>query len=178
MIEVRLARPQDLPGILRLQQQNVPESLSPEEKAAQGFVSVHHTLEQLQQMHALAPSIVAVSGAVLAGYALTMPVECRRLIPMLVPMFDAFDRVLQGKRYYVMGQICVAKEFRGQGVFDALYQGHAREYSHTHDCIVTEISVANPRSVRAHERVGFVEILRQRDAAGEWSIVAWDFRRA
>jgi len=28
--------------------------------------------------------------------------------------------------YYVMGQICVAKEFRGQGVFKQLYTAHRK----------------------------------------------------
>lgn len=174
-MNIELARPELLPAILRLQRENLPEALSPEEKAQQGFVSVRHTLELLQQMHALAPSLVAVSDGELAGYALTMPVECRRLVPMLDPMFASFERALAGKRFYVMGQVCVAKPFRGQGVFDALYRGHAREYGAKYDCIATEIALGNTRSIRAHQRIGFVEVARQRDFAGEWSLVAWDF---
>ena len=176
MIDVRLATAQDLPAILHLQKINLPRALSKEEYASQGFVSADHTLEMLEEMHAIAPSIVATSGAELAGYALTMPAECRRLVPLLEPMFEAFDRTLRGKRYYVMGQVCVAKAFRGQGVFDALYAGHARFYGSRFDCIATEISLDNTRSIRAHERVGFREIARQDDAHGRWSIVAWDFR--
>jgi GNAT superfamily N-acetyltransferase len=183
-LTVRLAQPQDLPEILRLQSVNLPENISAEEYAEQGFVTVHHTLDILQTMHALAPSVVAFSGAQLAGYALVMPVSCGPLIPVLQPMIASFDRLsfkgraLSEQRYYVMGQVCVARPFRGQGVFDALYAGHAREYGGTYDCTVTEISLKNPRSMRAHQRVGFGEIQRQRDEHGEWSIVAWDFGRA
>jgi len=175
MIDVRLAVPEDLPGILRLQRENLPEALGAEEKAQQGFVSARHTLPILQQMHALAPSVVATSGGELAGYALMMPLECRELVPMLDPMFASLEKVLAGKRFYVMGQVCVAKPFRGQGVFDALYRGHAREYGAKYDCIATEIALSNTRSIRAHQRVGFVEVARQDDHAGHWSLVAWDF---
>jgi GNAT superfamily N-acetyltransferase len=182
MFEVSLATPQDFPVILRLQQQNLAMALSGAEAAREGFVTVRHTQEILERMHALAPSLVARAGDELAGYALVMPVGCREIVPVLDPMFAAFERLsfrgrpLTAQRFYVMGQVCVAKAFRGQGVFDALYAGHAREYSASFDCVVTEIATANGRSLRAHQRVGFVEIARQRDAENDWSIVAWDLK--
>ena len=83
---------------------------------------------------------------------------------------------LKDRRYYVMGQVCVAKAYRGKGVFDRLYAAHREHLRHRFDACVTEISVRNPRSLRAHARVGFEELERYRDAADEWVVVIWDLR--
>jgi GNAT superfamily N-acetyltransferase len=185
--EVTVARStDDLRGILDLQRKNLAQSVSAAEAVAQGFVTVSHTLDSLQAMHALAPSIVArapsLAGAVeVVGYALMMPREARVLVPILEPMFELLSalswrgRPLSTLRYYVMGQVCVAKAFRGQGVFDALYQGHAAAYAGRFDLIVTEVALRNTRSLRAHERVGFEPLHRYRDDVDDWQIVGWDF---
>ncbi|MEO6917714.1 MAG: hypothetical protein ABI171_01465 [Collimonas sp.] len=43
------------------------------------------------------------------------------------------------------------------------------------DFIVTEVSVNNPRSLRAHQQVGFREIAHGGVDAVEWCVVAWDW---
>jgi hypothetical protein len=126
-------------------------------------------------MHALAPSLIAEDQGRLCGYAISMPVETRALVPVLGPMFDQLKQLSLG-RYYVMGQVCVAKTHRGQGVFDGLYKGHRELYSKTFDNIATEIALRNTRSMRAHERVGFRIVHRYRDATDDWAVVAWDFK--
>jgi len=176
------AREDDLPAILALQRENLARALAPDEAASQGFVTIVHTLELLQRMHVMAPSVVVRDGATLAGYALTMPLGCRALIPVLDPMFCLSDalawrgRPLSSYRYYVMGQICVARPHRGRGVFQELYRGHAELHGPTHDLVVTEIATRNGRSVRAHEKAGFFELGRHRDATDDWVVVGWDFR--
>ena len=84
-------------------------------------------------------------------------------------------KALASAPYYVMGQICIAKPFRGQGVFDALYQGHKAHYQSRFELLITEVSVNNARSLRAHERVGFEPIHRYRDDVDEWLIIGWDW---
>jgi len=165
-----LAEQRELPAILELQQANRVQS-------ADGFVTVVHTLEILEAMQQQLPHVVARSeGGALAGYALSMAPSCRELLPILEPMFARLDaRKSRLGRYYVMGQICVAHSFRGSGVFDALYAEHRSRFAATHDCLVTEISTRNPRSLRAHARVGFVEEERYRDATDEWIVVALRF---
>lgn len=166
----------ELLQILELQRENLPGSLTPEEMASQGFVTVQHTLEVLERMHALAPSIVASDKGALAGYALVMPLACRDFIPLLEPMFARLDALgLLGARSYVMGQICVARPWRGRGVFDLLYRGHRELLSADYDCSLTEVSTRNTRSMRAHERVGFQVVERYRDATDEWAILRWTF---
>lgn len=169
----------ELAEILALQRANLSRNLTPDEIASQGFVTVEHTVELLTRMHRLTPSIVARDGQALVGYALVMPVECRAFIPVLRPMFERLDALgFSRRRYYVMGQICVAREWRGRGVFDLLYQAHREQLCGRFDTCVTEVATRNRRSMRAHERVGFAVIDRYRDAADEWALLEWDLGSA
>jgi hypothetical protein len=157
----------DLEGILALQR----ASRAP---TKDGFVTVEHTLEILRAMHAIMPSVVArdESGAVVA-YALSMPRETRELLPILEPMFVKIEALPIAPRWYVMGQVAVAPSQRGTGVFDALYAEHRTRYGDRFDEIVTEVSLRNARSLRAHERVGFRTVLEFEDATDQWAIIAW-----
>ncbi|WP_426751158.1 GNAT family N-acetyltransferase [Myxococcus sp. Y35] len=171
----------ELEQILALQQRNLKQALSADEMRSQGFVTVQHDLPALEQMHAMAPSIVAHHGEALVAYALTMPREARTLTPVLEPMFALFDTLeFRGKplnqhRFYVMGQICIDKAHRGQGLFDRLYHQHRDHFRDRFDLIVTEVSSRNLRSLRAHERVGFETIHTYQDATDDWAVVAWDW---
>jgi len=172
----------ELEQILALQRGNLKQSLSDEEMRSQGFVTVLHDLPALERMHELAPSIIARQGGELVAYALTMPRECRTLMPVLVPMFELFDTLqyrgkpLKDYRFYVMGQICIDKAHRGRGLFERLYDKHRELYQPRFDFIITEVSARNPRSMRAHERVGFQTVHTYRDETDEWAVVLWDWR--
>ena len=175
MIEARrVASDRELEQILELQRENLARGLSAEEIAQQGFVTVEHSLPVLRRMQAVAPSIVAKEGEALAGYALVMPIECRSLVPLLEPMFQRLES-LGLQRFYVMGQICVGKPWRGQGVFDLLYSAHRRHLREAYDFCVTEVATRNVRSIRAHERIGFTVIDRYRDATDDWALLRWDW---
>jgi L-amino acid N-acyltransferase YncA len=174
-MEVRLATLADLDGVLALQRENHRDVAA---DAADGFVTVRHARADLEAMHALAPSVVAVDGEAsrVVGYALTMLGESRDLLPILAPMFARLDALGLGD-YYVMGQVCVAGSHRGRGVFDALYAGHRASYGRRFARLVTEISTRNTRSLRAHARVGFEEIDTYSDDVDTWAIVSLTFPR-
>jgi RimJ/RimL family protein N-acetyltransferase len=90
-------------------------------------------------------------------------------------MFERLE-LLGVTRYYIMGQICVARPYRGQGVFDALYRAHRDHLDARYDRCVTEVATRNTRSMRAHARVGFQTLETYRDATDEWALIAWDWR--
>jgi ribosomal protein S18 acetylase RimI-like enzyme len=171
----------ELAQILSLQEQNLPGNISKDEMRSQGFVTLQHNLQTLQQMHALSPSIVIKDENDIVAYALSMRPQCRLLVPDLKPMFDLLDGLswnnqqLSNVRFYVMGQICVSKAYRGQGLVQMLYQHHKKIYGGQFDLFVTEISIRNPRSLRAHEKIGFKIIHTYRDRLDEWAVVAWDW---
>jgi GNAT superfamily N-acetyltransferase len=171
----------DLEQILQIQQENLIGNIDVAEMQAQGFVTMHHDLEILHQMHDLAPSIIIKDDDQVAGYALTMLRECRRLMPGLESMFALLDTLnwkgkpLNDYRFYVMGQVCIAKQYRGRGLFEQLFEHHKKLYGSRFDLFITEIATRNHRSIRAHEKVGFKPIHTHRDELDEWVVVAWDW---
>ncbi len=172
---------EELEQILQLQKKYLLGNIDREEMKSQGFLTVQHTREMLDRMHHLAPSIIIKDNDAVVGYALTMLRECRHLIAPLEPMFATFDHLswrgkpLNEYTFYVMGQICVAKEYRGQGLFDKLYHGHRETFQPSYDFIITEVATRNTRSMRAHERVGFKTVQQYRDDLDEWAVVLWDW---
>ena len=173
---------EELQQILDLQQQNLPKNISAEELKSQGFVTFQHDLKTLQEFHQLAPSVIVKDDEKVIAYALTVVNEARHVFPPMESMFRLLEK-LQWKdkpfcdyRYYEMGQVCVAKEYRGKDVFEMLYQEHKKSYSNKYDLLVTMISTMNHRSLKAHEKVGFETVLIEKDELDEWAVVVWDWR--
>lgn len=173
---------QDVRQILELQAANLPSAISTETAHSQGFVTVRHEPEVLLRMNRAYPSVIAKDGERLAGYCLVMLREFGPEVPVLAPMFDLLDtlswrgRPLRDGGWFVMGQVCVAEGYRGQGVFDGMYAKLREVCRADFDFVVTEIAERNTRSLRAHERVGFETFHVYPDATtGEvWYVVALD----
>ncbi|WP_224491110.1 GNAT family N-acetyltransferase [Robertkochia flava] len=172
---------EDLDGILQLQQENHKDHLSPSEMTTEGFLTVKHTPELLEEMNRELKHIIAVVNKKVVGYALCMTPNLRNRLPVLESMFEKLDGLsfegsaLKDSAYYIMGQICVDKYYRGTGVFTKLYEGHRKFYSGRYDHIITEVSEGNPRSLRAHEKTGFQTLLRYRDTTDNWHLILWNW---
>ena len=173
---------EELAQILTLQQANHASSLSEADAARDGFVTVMHSFELLKKMNHAAPQIIAKDGDAVIGYALVMLRSFSDMIPVLQPMFDRLSTINFGDKkvtdhsFYVMGQICVAENYRGKGVFDSLYQKHKELNGSNYDLCVTSVSTRNKRSMRAHERVGFEIVHTFRDQTDEWNILVWNLK--
>ena len=172
----------ELEEILLLQQQNLPKNISAEELRSQGFVTFQHDIEILRQFHQLAPSVIVKDDDSVVAYALTVVNEARHVFPPMESMFQLLETLqwnnkpFTSYRHYEMGQICVAKDYRGKRVFEMLYQQHKISYSHLYDLLVTKISTKNHRSLRAHEKVGFKIVTKEKDELDEWAVVVWDWK--
>lgn len=167
----------ELRGILDLQKQNLLSQISEEERNDQGFVTVQHSLDQLQLMHRIESHVIAKDEEKVIGYILAMTKESKDLVPILVPMFEQFDRLIFGEKllsdynYMVIGQICVDKSYRGQGIFDKMYELYRSTFSDRYDFAITEIALSNLRSLKAHQRLGFRIIHEFNDSTQNWAIV-------
>lgn len=184
----------DLEQILALQAANLRETVGAEERREQGFVTLRHDLALLKQLCGSEAHVVAkVCGAgEVAAYALVMLKEFRTRLPLLEPMFVRLDGLtFRGRplmdapgsvtgggtgssgawRWYVMGQVCVAKAHRGQGLVERMYEEHRRLMSPRYDLMVTEIDRVNSRSIRAHERAGWVVMDEYTSDGREWVVV-------
>lgn len=175
----------DVQGILALQQANLRKNVPIAVQVDQGFVTVEHDPDVLMRMNRAAPSIIAKDGDTVVGYALTMLPEFGANVPELVPLFELINRLdykgqsLSNYNWYVMGQVCVAAGYRGQQVFDRMFQHHSQVYGDRYQLLITDISANNMRSLRAHARVGFETLHEFYDSIiGEtWIAVVWDWQK-
>ena len=171
----------ELLQIHQLNRENLKGNISQQEQEEQGFVTWLYPVSLLRQIHELAPSVIVKDGNKVVGYALVTPLEAGSFHPDLQVMMDHLEQlVYKGKplaeyRYYIMGQVCIDKEYRGKGVFKMLFEKHREIYGNSYDLLVTEVSSSNYRSQKAHEKVGFTTIHTYSDALDEWNVVVWDW---
>lgn len=172
----------ELEQIHQLNLRNLKSTVSQNEQQEEGFVTWDYPLDLLEKMHEQAPSVIIKDGDIVAGYALTLMREARSFHKELELFLHSLDNLkylekpLAQHRFYCMGQICIDKKYRGQGLVNALYQKHKELYSPKYDFILTEISPQNERSMKAHAKIGFKTIHRFSDNHGEWAIVVWDWK--
>ena len=172
----------DLTGILSLQKANLARNLDIEQIESQGFVTVLHRLPDLQKMNAIEQHIIAKDNDEVIAYLLAMTEKSKFDIPVLVPMFDLFEsiqyknKLLSQYNYMVVGQVCVDKKYRGQGVLDKCYDLYVTTFKQRYDFAVTEIATSNQRSLNAHKRIGFKTIHEYVAPDGEkWAIVVLEW---
>lgn len=173
----------ELQQIIALQECNQPKRVAQEKQGTEGFVTVVHDLALLKRMNNPYPHMLAkTADGRLAGYALVMLKSFADEIPVLVPMFQAIDqqsyrgKPLAQTPYFVMGQICVAEEFRGKGVFRGLYQALRNQMQPHFPLIITEVATRNVRSLQAHHAIGFQPLHLYSAFGEEWEIMLWDWR--
>ena len=163
----------ELEQILALQQKNLPKNLAPEEKEVEGFLTVEHSWSILKEMNDECGHIIAVDNEKVVAYALCMHPKFSESIEMLTPMFHEINLAIGGRQnYMVMGQICIAKSHRGQGVFRKLYETMKEKLPAGMDTIITQVDAKNQRSLSAHLAIGFTELKRyQGDDGKDWVLI-------
>ena len=162
----------ELEQILDLQQRNLPKNISAEESTKEGFVTVEHTLDLLKSMNEVCGHIIAVDDDQVVGYALCMHPKFANDIEVLRPMFQEIDKAIEGQvNYMAMGQICVAKSHRGQGLFRKLYHTMKEKLPEGFDTIITEVDGKNKRSLAAHTAIGFQELKSYHALDKQWVII-------
>lgn len=167
----------ELQQIITLQTLNLPVTISENEMKKEGFVTVKHDIELLTKMNQKQPHIIAKKEDAVVGYALCMIKEFKNDIDVLKPMFDKIDNELPDNgSYIVMGQVCVDKSFRKQGIFRGLYHKMRDELQSTYDFLITEVAAKNQRSLHAHYAIGFKDLLVYTTEDNiTWHLIQWDW---
>lgn len=170
--------------ILDLQRRYHASALSRDAQEREGFVFVEHSVPLLQRMSAELPQAIALAGDdAVVGYCLSLSLALRSEVPSLAPMFDQFSRCtyrgkpLSSLGFFVGGQVCVHRAYRGRGLLARLYEQVRLSAPPAYELCVTEIAVRNQVSVRAHQRMGFEPVSTYSDGSEAWVIVAWDLGR-
>ena len=166
---------EELQGILTLQEQNLRENTSEAEKIQEGFVTVQHGMDILKRMNDKSSHIIAKHNEKVIGYALVMLQDFKDDISVLRPMFSEINKTLKNKSYVTMGQVCVDKNHRGQGVFRGMYQHMKACLQNEFDMLITEVDAKNIRSMNAHTAIGFKRLKTYHALGQNWELIYWDW---
>ena len=173
----------DLLSILSLQKINLANTLTKQEIETEGFVTVSHNINALTKLNNIENHIIAKDDDTVIDYLLAMTYQSKFEVPILTPMFNVFDKVLFANKpistynYIVVGQACISKAYRGQGVLDKCYATYKEHFMLKYDFAITEIASTNLRSMKAHKRIGFEEISSYTSPDGtDWRVVLWNWK--
>lgn len=173
----RVVSDDELFEIIKLQKCNIPASISIEEQLNEGFVTVQHDLETLKMMNDACAHVIAIHNNTIVGYALSMLDSFKNTIAVLKPMFKEIETCISPNVSYItMGQICVDKNYRKQGVFKGLYNFMKSELNTVFDIIITEVDIKNTRSLNAHYAIGFNLLKRYTCNNQEWALLFWKWQ--
>lgn len=175
--------PTEIDELLSLQNENLVQRIDPETANKEGFVTFKYSPLIIRRMMQDMAQPVARADDDVIGYALATSRESCKDNELMKPL-EKLCRELQYKgrpltelRYYFMGQVCIKREWRGMGLFDALYAHHASLFSEQYDCLITEITVTNTRSMAAHTRFGFEIIHTYNEGETTWNVMLWELRK-
>lgn len=173
----------ELIGLKQLQTNNLRRLIGEEEAMKEGFVTSEYELSLLQQMHNIHPSIIVKEGDEVVGYTIVTNKEIYGAHPELDHLYNTLDAteykgaLLKNSNYILIGQVCVAKSHRGQGWVPKMYDYYKNLHAKKYTYLVTDISQANKRSIRMHNKIGFETIGVIEQVGTGWDIVLWDWNK-
>lgn len=170
----------EIQQIRQLQSLNLKENV--EDSAIDGFVTACYSEAFLHNMNSSTPAIIAKEKNKVVGYALATERSLLKNHPLLNDLSDQINDIpFCGKRigdfeYLVVGQLCVAKEVRGQGVSQQLYRTFKNTYKDHYPFAVTDVDTENLASFRTHIKAGFKAVGTLHYGDSDWNVVVWDWR--
>lgn len=173
----------ELEGIKQLQELNLRKNIARTKALADGYLSADYSLEFLNHMHQAHPSIIALSDKKVVGYSLVAVKSIRNNHTLLGELFNTIDNTIYNEiplndtNYVVVGQLCVAKDFRGKGVSREMYNYFRKHLSGSFKYCITDVASDNLPSLNAHLSTGFVVVASQNYGGINWHIVLWDWNK-
>lgn len=181
MIITRASTAEEIAGIKQLQNKNLKSNLASIEIEQQGFVTAEYSIEFLTEMNTIEPAIIAKDGDKIAGYALVATKAIIGKHDLLDGLFNSINKIkykgqlLAETNYVLVGQLCVGKTYRGQGLVQQLYQFFKASLHQKYTYCLTDVDENNPRSVKAHLKTGFNILDTFNYGNSNWHIIIWDW---
>ena len=164
VVKYRRAGSADYEGILKLQAANYVVNLS-EADRREGFLSAEFSREQVAVMAEDLGIMIAVEAKDIVGYLCAFRNDFNHGSPVLAAMLNSYDRVkfeenpLSSYNSYIYGPVCIAKNYRRQGLLRGLYEAHKRDLMGQFDVGVAFVASNNLHSLQAHiAGLGMVEV--------------------
>lgn len=182
---IRLATQTDVDGLLALESRYYVGNLDPSRRA-EGFISVLHSREWLEQTIADGGLHVAIIDDAVAGFiAMTAPPRQAPGLPAVVSAMVSLAETVEfngaliaEQRYAIRGPVCIAEDARGQGIYSAFNAVTAKEYRDRFDLAVLFVSADNPRSLHTTTTKLGATLLGEFEADGhDYHFLAFPFRR-
>ncbi len=156
----------DIPKIEALQKQYHVSFIREEDKK-DGFVTTLFTTEQLAKLIEQENGIsIACDGNKVIAYAMAGSWQFWSKWPLFqfmiadLPNTQYLTQTLTTENSYQYGPVCIDKNYRGQGVLQALFAYSARQMSKRYPILITFINHVNTRSYKAHtEKLG-LEVIK------------------
>ena len=143
--DITLATPDDIPGMLALQDANLPDK--------GGSLSVRLTEDWFRDTILEKSIVVARCNSKVIGYVMGTALEVNAHIAIIQAMLRAFPAPPD---CYLYGPICVAKSERGKGLARALFE-ELRSRLPGRPAMLF-VRADNPSSLQAHRKMGMREL--------------------
>ena len=143
--DITLATPDDIPGMLALQDANLPDK--------GGSLSVRLTEDWFRDTILEKSIVVARCNSKVIGYVMGTALEANAHIAIIQAMLRAYPA---SPDCYLYGPICVAKSERGKGLARALFE-ELRSRLPGRPAMLF-VRADNPSSLQAHRKMGMREL--------------------
>ncbi len=162
----RRANGADFDSMVKLQNLNLVSNISDEQKK-DGFLSAAFSAPQFQSMDNDGCVIVGVTEEVegveetnVKSFLCASTPMFNLPFPLPATMVERFPTIkfeaktLSDYQIIITGPVCVDETWRGKGVIEKLYKALYDEIHGQYQVAVVFVSVENPRSIKAHEKLG------------------------
>lgn len=157
--EITVATPEDIPGILDLQEQNL--------RSNGGALSVPFSREWFETAITDMPIMVARRETRVVGYLVSTPLTAQAHSPIIQAMLRAFPGSPGAYNY---GPVCVSETERGRGLAGAMFQALRERLPARQG--VTFIRRDNAVSLKVHIRMGMQEVAEFTHDGGVYVVMA------
>ncbi|NVK25446.1 MAG: GNAT family acetyltransferase [Gammaproteobacteria bacterium] len=165
--DYRIATLDDIPQILQLHYRYQVDSISEEDKA-DGFITTAFTEAQLTELIEQEQGLfIGEQDQQIVAYAMAASWQFWSRWPMFAHMIkDLESNTYQGftltvDNSYQYGPVCVDKSFRGQGVFEGVFEFALKSMAKRYPVLVTFINKINPRSFAAHTQKVRLDVIKE-----------------
>ena len=167
--------------IKSLQTRNLKKNISLKNRLIDGFLTASYSISFLNKMNELTPAIIAKQSNRVIGYVLATDRSLLSEHPLLRDLSSQINKIsfrnktIEDFNYLVVGQLCVAKEFRGLGIAQQLYIHFKKAYKNRYAFAITDVDQKNNASLGIHLKVGFKALSTLNYGKSKWDVVVWDW---
>lgn len=157
MITTQLATKSDIPGVLRLQEKYLFRNMSEEERK-EGFVTTPFTVAQIEEILKQNGLFVAKDQDEVVAYIFAADWKYFEQWEIFNYMVSRFPDItfkntpVTTENSFQYGPVCIHKPYRGQGLFNLLFEEMRLEFRERFPISVTFINKVNAISTAAHTR--------------------------